>query len=216
MGKYFQLQASSLRLQAATTQPITAVSFACAHIETMSISAVASLRPVRGQCLRHATTGLLSVQVKSPAATVHLRAVVALRPQQKRHQSTSQTPQDKDSAQGKPQITFRQFAGRALGVSLRNLVVALSPRGIRQSYRENPGVTTLNVLLYVSYYQDAKLLCSNVFLVCYSLSSSLRLRFERTSTLSITRSSAGIPNQSQTLYAALSTTPTSNQIPSLH
>ncbi|KAH0532830.1 hypothetical protein TsFJ059_001468 [Trichoderma semiorbis] len=113
----------------------------------MSISAVASLRPVRGQCLRHATTGLLSVQVKSPAATVHLRAVVALRPEQKRHQSTSPAPQDKESAQGKPQITFRQFAGRALGVSLRNLVVALSPRGIRQSYRENPGVTTLNVLL---------------------------------------------------------------------
>lgn len=136
-------------------------SFACADIEAMSISAVASLRPVRGQCLRHATTGLLSVQVKSPAATVHLRAVVALRPQQKRHQSTSPAPQDKESAQGKPQITFRQFAGRALGVSLRNLVVALSPRGIRQSYRENPGVTTLNVLLYVSYYQDAKLCCSN-------------------------------------------------------
>ncbi|KAL6873319.1 hypothetical protein HDV57DRAFT_519986 [Trichoderma longibrachiatum] len=113
----------------------------------MSISAIASLRPARGNCIRHATTGLLSVQVKSPAATVHLRAVVALRPEQKRHQSTSQPPQDKDAAPEKPQITFRQFAGRALGVSLRNLVVALSPRGIRQSYRENPTATTLNILL---------------------------------------------------------------------
>ncbi|KAL6878776.1 hypothetical protein J3F83DRAFT_255733 [Trichoderma novae-zelandiae] len=113
----------------------------------MSISAIASLRPARGKCVRHATTGLLSVQVKSPAATVHLRAVVALRPEQKRHQSTSQPPQDKDEAPEKPQITFRQFAGRALGASLRNLVVALSPRGIRQSYRESPAVTTLNVLL---------------------------------------------------------------------
>ncbi|OTA02093.1 hypothetical protein A9Z42_0024230 [Trichoderma parareesei] len=113
----------------------------------MSITAIASLRPARGNCIRHATTGLLSVQVKSPAATVHLRAVVALRPEQKRHQSTSQSPQEKDSASDKPQITFRQFAGRALGVSLRNLVVALSPRGIRQAYRENPTATTLNILL---------------------------------------------------------------------
>ncbi|EGR47809.1 uncharacterized protein TRIREDRAFT_4428 [Trichoderma reesei QM6a] len=113
----------------------------------MSISAIASLRPARGNCIRHATTGLLSVQVKSPAATVHLRAVVALRPEQKRHQSTSPSPQEKDSASDKPQITFRQFAGRALGVSLRNLVVALSPRGIRQAYRENPTATTLNILL---------------------------------------------------------------------
>lgn len=115
----------------------------------MSISAIASLRPAGGKCLRHATTGVLSVQVKSPTATVHLRAVVALRPEQKRHQSTSPAPQDKESASGKPQITFRQFAGRALGVSLRNLVVALSPRGIRQAYRENPAVTTMNILLYV-------------------------------------------------------------------
>ena len=115
----------------------------------MSISAIASLRPARGNCIRHANTGVLSVQVRSPAASVHLRAVVALRPEQRRHQSTSQSPQDKDSApEKKPQITFRQFAGRALGVSLRNLVVALSPRGIRQAYRENPGATTLNILLY--------------------------------------------------------------------
>ncbi|KAL7799047.1 hypothetical protein V8C37DRAFT_366389 [Trichoderma ceciliae] len=124
-----------------------AANLADAHQLTMSISAVASLRPTGGKCLRHATTGLLSVRVKSPTATVHLRAVVALRPQQKRHQSTSQAPQEKDSAPNKPQITFRQFAGRALGVSLRNLVVALSPRGLRQSYRENPAATTLNVLL---------------------------------------------------------------------
>ncbi|KAM0246270.1 hypothetical protein ACHAQJ_010289 [Trichoderma viride] len=109
----------------------------------MSISAIASLRPAKGRCLRHATTGLLSVQVKSPTATVHLRAIVALRPEQRRHQST----QDNDSTSKNPQITFRQFAGRALGVSLRNLVVALSPRGIRRAYRENPAVTTLNILL---------------------------------------------------------------------
>ncbi|KAH8129655.1 hypothetical protein ACSS6W_006473 [Trichoderma asperelloides] len=115
----------------------------------MSVSAIASLRPAGGRCLRHATTGLLSVQVKSPTATVHLRAVVALRPEQRRHQSTSPTPRDHESAPGKPQITFRQFVGRALGVSLRNLVVALSPQGIRRSYRENPAVTTMNILLLI-------------------------------------------------------------------
>ncbi|KAL7918826.1 hypothetical protein ACQKWADRAFT_316210 [Trichoderma austrokoningii] len=115
----------------------------------MSISAIASLRPAGGKCLGHAATGLLSVQVKSPTATVHLRAVVALRPEQRRLQSTSPSPRDNGSAPGKPQITFRQFVGRALGVSLRNLVVALSPQGIRRSYRENPAVTTMNILLLV-------------------------------------------------------------------
>lgn len=114
----------------------------------MSISAIASLRPAGGKCLCYATTGLLSVQVKSPAATVHLRAVVALRPEQRRLQSTSPSPRDHKPTPRKPQITFRQFFGRALGVSLRNLVVALSPQGIRRSYRENPAVTTMNILLY--------------------------------------------------------------------
>ncbi|KAM0483635.1 hypothetical protein ACHAPX_002128 [Trichoderma viride] len=115
----------------------------------MSISAIASLRPAGGKCLRHATTGLLSVQVKSPTATVHLRAVVALRPEQRRLQSTTPSPRDNESTTKKPQITFRQFFGRALGVSLRNLVAALSPQGIRRSYRENPAVTTMNILLLV-------------------------------------------------------------------
>ncbi|KAK1246778.1 hypothetical protein MKX08_000580 [Trichoderma sp. CBMAI-0020] len=115
----------------------------------MSVSAIASLRPAGGKCLRHATTGLLSVHVKSPTATVHLRAVVALRPEQRRLQSTTPSPRDDEKTPGKPQITFRQFVGRALGVSLRNLVVALSPQGIRRSYRENPAVTTMNILLLV-------------------------------------------------------------------
>lgn len=129
----------------------------------MSISAIASLRPAGGKCLRHATTGLLSVQVKSPTATVHLRAVVALRPEQRRLQSTTPSPRDNESTTKKPQITFRQFFGRALGVSLRNLVAALSPQGIRRSYRENPAVTTMNILLYVLktisfFYKETALL----------------------------------------------------------
>ncbi|KAH6609586.1 tpr domain-containing [Trichoderma cornu-damae] len=110
----------------------------------MSTSALASSRPAGGRFgLRRAAaaTGLLYVQVKSPTAIVHLRA------EPKRHQSNAPAPRDNGSAPGKPQITFRQFAGRALGVSLRNLALALSPRGIRQSYRENPAVTSLNVLL---------------------------------------------------------------------
>ncbi|KAK5987241.1 hypothetical protein PT974_11365 [Cladobotryum mycophilum] len=113
----------------------------------MSISAIASLRPSNGKCFRTATTGLLSVRVKSRSATVHLRAVVALQPEQRRQQSTSNTPQDGNAKAGKPQISFRQFVGRAVSVSLRNLVVALSPRGIRQAYRENPGLTTMNIVL---------------------------------------------------------------------
>jgi hypothetical protein len=140
MGKDFQPSSFNHHLHVLSSHRISAVI-------AMSISAIASLRPAGGKCLRHATTGLLSVQVKSPTATVHLRAVIALRPEQRRLQSTTPLPRDNESTPRKPQITFRQFMGRALGVSLRNLVVALSPQGIRRSYRENPAVTTMNILL---------------------------------------------------------------------
>lgn len=51
------------------------------------------------------------------------------------------------TAPGQPQITFRQFAGRALGAGLRNLVTAISPSGIRRAYQESPGLTSISVIL---------------------------------------------------------------------
>lgn len=116
----------------------------------MSVSAIASLRPVNGRCLRHATTGLLSIHVKSRVASFHLRAVVDLRPQQRRYQSSSTPKNDelqKSEQPERPKITFRQFVGRALGASLRNLVTSLSPRGVRSAYRDSPVLTSMNIIL---------------------------------------------------------------------
>ncbi|PNY24224.1 Uncharacterized protein TCAP_05841 [Tolypocladium capitatum] len=44
-------------------------------------------------------------------------------------------------------MTFRRFVWRALGASLRNLAVALSPRGIRSAYRDSPALTSMNAVL---------------------------------------------------------------------
>lgn len=128
----------------------------------MSVSAIASLRPLRGQCLRNSTLGLLSIQVRSRSACVQLQAVIPLRPEYRRYQSNissnriskgdaeQENKQDqlpKRQQQQQQQITFRKFAGRALGAGLRSLVTALSPTGIKTAFRQSPGSTTFALLL---------------------------------------------------------------------
>ncbi|KAI5462440.1 hypothetical protein BGZ63DRAFT_355501 [Mariannaea sp. PMI_226] len=131
----------------------------------MSVSAVASLRPLRGHCLRHASSALLSVHLRSRSASLHIRAVVPLHPQldasQRRMQSTSSTSNaDKELSERQNQlprkhqpvqqpITFRKFATRALGAGLRSLVTALSPSGIKTAFRQSPGATTLALAVLV-------------------------------------------------------------------
>ncbi|KAF4467332.1 hypothetical protein FALBO_5796 [Fusarium albosuccineum] len=147
----------------------------------MSVSAVASLRPLRGKCLQHATSGLLSVQLRSRSATVNFRAVIPLRPDQRRLKTTNSRPNSSNDGSDKeleakrnqlpkkkqppnqPQITFRQFARRALGAGLRSLFVAMSPTGIKTAFRQSPGATSLGlavvsviagytVYLYFTYF----------------------------------------------------------------
>ncbi|KAK2597446.1 hypothetical protein QQS21_005916 [Conoideocrella luteorostrata] len=118
----------------------------------MSVAIVASLRPLQGRCMRHATTGMLSVRVKSPTTSLTIRTVITLSPYQRRYQSQSSTSggqqgQDEPSNLKKPQMTFRQFVGRALGASLRNAAVAISPRGIRSAYKDAPALTSMNIIL---------------------------------------------------------------------
>ncbi|KAF5016956.1 hypothetical protein F66182_11198, partial [Fusarium sp. NRRL 66182] len=129
----------------------------------MSVSAVASLRPLRGRCWQHATSGLFSVQLRSRTTTVNFRAVINLRPDQRRFRTTNshnarpdrdleakrnQLP-NKAQPPTQPQITFRQFAGRALAAGLRSLAVAMSPTGIKTAYRQSPAATTLGIFVYV-------------------------------------------------------------------
>ena len=123
----------------------------------MSVSAIASLRPLHGQCLRQARTGLLSVQIKSRSASLNIRATVALRPQQRRWRSDLEDGGDGDAAKGsarrqpsqqQKKLTFRQFTGRAITVSIRNLAYLMSPQGFRQAYRSSPIATALMVALY--------------------------------------------------------------------
>ncbi|KAK7427870.1 hypothetical protein QQZ08_005643 [Neonectria magnoliae] len=129
----------------------------------MSVSEVASLRPLRGQCLRYASSGLLSVHLRSRSAAVHIRAVIPLRPDpaQRRFQTSSskhganrelankqnQLPRKQQPAQ--PQITFRKFAGRALAAGLRSLANALSPTGIKTAFRQSPGATTFALAILI-------------------------------------------------------------------
>ncbi|KAM0220366.1 hypothetical protein ACHAQD_006089 [Fusarium lateritium] len=153
----------------------------------MSVSAVASLRPLRGKCLQHATSGLLSVQLRSRTATFNFRAVINLRPNQRRFQTTNPATnrQDGDLEARKnqlpkksqpptqPQITFRQFAGRALAAGLRSLVVAMSPTGIKTAYRQSPGATALGIFvpdaeLALKYYKRAMDQCAEHGLDPYS------------------------------------------------
>ncbi|KAF4983851.1 hypothetical protein FZEAL_832 [Fusarium zealandicum] len=134
----------------------------------MSVSAVASLRPLRGKCLQHATSGLLSVRLRTRSAMFNFRAVIPLRPDQRRLKTTNSRPNSPNDGSDKeleakrnqlpkkhqpstqPQITFRQFAGRALGAGLRSLVVAMSPTGIKTAFRQSPGATSLGLFMYVA------------------------------------------------------------------
>ncbi|KAJ4155674.1 hypothetical protein LMH87_000910 [Akanthomyces muscarius] len=115
----------------------------------MSVFAVASLRAIPGRCLQQPTTGLLSVHIGSRSSGAHIRAIVSLPPSWQRYQSTGAgDAAQKPTSQSKPQkVTFRQFAGRALGAGLRNLAFALSPRGIKQAYKDSPGSTSFAVVL---------------------------------------------------------------------
>jgi hypothetical protein len=127
---------------------------------TMSVSAVASLRPLRRRCWQHPASGLLSVQLRSRTATVNFCAIAGLRSDQRRFQTSNslnnrhdgdlearknQLP--KKSQPTPPQITFRQFAGRALAAGLRSLAVAMSPTGIKTAFRQSPGATTLGIFM---------------------------------------------------------------------
>ncbi|KAI3585050.1 hypothetical protein IWW34DRAFT_610853 [Fusarium oxysporum f. sp. albedinis] len=100
----------------------------------MSVSAVASLRPLRRRCWQHPASGLLSVQLRSRTSTVNFYAVVDLRPDQRRFQTSNSSNNRHDgdlearknqlpkkSQPTQPQITFRQFAGRALAAGLHSV-----------------------------------------------------------------------------------------------
>ncbi|KAF7542942.1 hypothetical protein G7Z17_g11146 [Cylindrodendrum hubeiense] len=131
----------------------------------MSVSAVASLRPVRGQCLRHAASGVLTIHLRSHSAAIHIRAVVPLRPgpvQRRFQTNSSRNAADKELSDKQnqlprkqqaslPPITFRKFAGRALGAGLRSLMTAVSPTGIKTAFRQSPGTTAfaLAILLVI-------------------------------------------------------------------
>lgn len=121
----------------------------------MSVSAVASLRPIKGRCLQRATSGLLSVHIASRSSSFRLQAVVTLPLSSQRYQSTGKgdaTPKNSQQPTQQPKqqmMTLRQFAGRALGAGLNNLAFALSPKGIKKAYRESPGSTSFAVILYV-------------------------------------------------------------------
>ncbi|RGP68129.1 tpr repeat-containing [Fusarium longipes] len=127
----------------------------------MSVSAVASLRPLRGRCWQNTNASLLSIQLQSRTATLNFRTVIHHRLDQHRFQTTNSSNRhhDKDlqakrdqlpkknQPSTQPQITFRQFAGRALAAGLRSLAVAMSPTGIKTAYRQNPGATTLGIFV---------------------------------------------------------------------
>lgn len=66
---------------------------------------------------------------------------------QKRLESSSVPKPPERASQSAPKITFRQFVGRALGAGLRNMAVALSPRGIKRAYQESPAVTSMSVIM---------------------------------------------------------------------
>lgn len=140
----------------------------------MSLSAAASLRPLRRQCLRrhhpaHYHALLLSLRTQPRTANLCLllrAAAVVAAPlpgphQQRRFQSSSSDNQKKNEEGssndgGKQQQqqpgakpTFRQFMGRSLIASLRNLAYAMSPKGMRQGMKESPVLTSSIMGLYV-------------------------------------------------------------------
>ncbi|KYK60273.1 TPR Domain containing protein [Drechmeria coniospora] len=113
----------------------------------MSLSAIATLRPLHGRCFRHAATGLLSLHLRSGSSKLRLQAVVSIRPQQKRQQSSVSRVEPSKPEQ--PKMTFFLFLRRLLGGSLRNMAVALSPRGIRSALRDSPASTSISLILLI-------------------------------------------------------------------
>lgn len=111
--------------------------------KAMSVSVLASLRPLNGPCLATARAGLLSLRVTPRGApSFSIQATVPLQHGPRRY-SSKPGPEKKDASKAAPQpvqqqVTFRQFTGRLLGASLRNLTTALTPRAIRKAYREAP------------------------------------------------------------------------------
>lgn len=119
----------------------------------MSTSKIVPLRAMHGRCLHRLPTGIASLTVASRSSRLVASAALLVSPSWQRHQSTSRDQERRqDSSTSKQQkITFRQFAGRALGAGLRNLAFALSPKGIRQAYRDSPGSTSFAVFLQVPF-----------------------------------------------------------------
>lgn len=78
-----------------------------------------------------------------------MQTVQPRRAQSYLHQQTTDDEKSKQgaAASSQPKITFRQFAGRALGAGLRNLATAISPSGIRRAYQDSPGLTSISVIL---------------------------------------------------------------------
>ncbi|PMB72424.1 TPR repeat-containing protein P27G11.02 [Beauveria bassiana] len=116
----------------------------------MSAFAVVSMRRTPGQCLQRTTAGLPSVHIAPGSSSARFRAVASLPSPRQRYQSTKggDGSQNNTPQQNKPQkVTFRQFAGRALGAGLRNLTFALSPKGIKQAYKDSPGSTSFAVIM---------------------------------------------------------------------
>lgn len=108
----------------------------------MSVSVLASLRPVNGACLASARAGILSVRITPRGApSFSVRATVPLQPVSRRYSSKPE-PEKADAGKGRKPVqtpvSFRQFVGRLLAASLRNLGRTLTPSALRKAYREAP------------------------------------------------------------------------------
>lgn len=119
------------------------------HIATMSVAVTASLRPLQGLCRQSRSVGALTVRVTSPKANLSIRALVTLPLHRRGYQSQSGSAdrESKGTKATKPDMSFRKFIGHALGASLRNLAVSVSPRGVRSAYKDAPVLTSMNIIL---------------------------------------------------------------------
>ncbi|GAO17105.1 uncharacterized protein UV8b_00310 [Ustilaginoidea virens] len=130
----------------------------------MSVSAIAAFRPVPTRCTRLAATGLLTVRLRAPAASLTLRAVISLPACQRRFESQPRPPGQPPASPA----TFRQFVRRSLRVSLRNLFFALSPRGIRSAYTDSPAQTSLSVIVLALLTVVFAIVLRSFFLAFYN------------------------------------------------
>jgi hypothetical protein len=123
----------------------------------MSITAVASLRPFGHQCLRRSHAALLTVQLKSPQASLELSAVVSVPRGQIRFASQKRFENDgRDEApiprhklSPMPKMTFRQFIRRVAVGSFRNLRSSLTADGWKAAWRDSPYFMSMVVIAYV-------------------------------------------------------------------